>query len=505
MPSGHAVASTGPRRTEYDETHVWILHQVRSSIPSLCRGAVIGWNENSPNDSHLKTIILHLALAAHKTNRSPLSTRSLVMGLLDMLSVTALVDWAWTYVQPEYELYRVVKTGRPEAVSEYLLKHTTNEIQAAMTYRDDAGRSALFLACCEGYIDILHLMLQHPVIHALAPSHTAAGDNNLLHEACRAGNAEVVRYLLQAGVSPFHLNALFQSPLDLARHLYATRKTAASRFLTCVDMIEQRCIVFEGWLYESTDNLASNLLGAASLQSWKRRYCVVLRTALRTHVEMVLYGFTGDKNDPTDWKRSDAPTSIFLAQIERGNVQFNTKKKIFNSKEFAFSVTCVRKSLHDPQTMLHGGDHHPHEFACVDAAAYESWGHFFVIDIHHLDDPIPSNTKKTHYEANFQPSAPSMASIHFEEVVKPAAVSNPAMTSGPSPAAATGPSTAAAVAAPPLNNECVVCFDHGVEAVCVPCGHHAMCMACATHLFAQGHECPVCRAAIREVIKLYRS
>ncbi|KAG7376755.1 hypothetical protein PHYPSEUDO_012780 [Phytophthora pseudosyringae] len=52
--------------------------------------------------------------------------------------------------------------------------------------------------------------------------------------------------------------------------------------------------------------------------------------------------------------------------------------------------------------------------------------------------------------------------------------------------------------------ECVICFDGPQSAVCVPCGHNAVCMKCAEEILTTTAECPVCRAHIRELIKLYR-
>lgn len=47
--------------------------------------------------------------------------------------------------------------------------------------------------------------------------------------------------------------------------------------------------------------------------------------------------------------------------------------------------------------------------------------------------------------------------------------------------------------------ECVVCMDSGREAVLVPCGHNAVCMACAAAL----SHCPICRANVAQVVRLF--
>ncbi|ETW07297.1 hypothetical protein H310_01852 [Aphanomyces invadans] len=429
-----------------------------------------------------------------------------MISFLDALPLPALFDWAWTFIQPEYELFRLVKKGDHASVAAYLLQHSTEQIQAAAAYTDSAGRSPLIASCREGHVECLHLMLQHPVLHAMFAMHADGNGNTLLHHACFQGHPEVVRYLLQQNVVASRLNHRFQSPLDVARAgYYDEEELAPSRFLTCVDMLEQRCTIFEGWVYESTDNIASNILGTSSLQSWKRRYCVVLETALRSHVEMVLYGYTGQKGHPTDWTRSRTPCSLVLARLDDA-ISFHSKQKIFNSKQFAFSLPCRKKCMENPVTDVHSvGTFASMEFAAVDALGYEAWSTFFVQRTSSTTQPltIPVVARPPAAAAPYQPSAPSIESIHFEEIVQPAAasvtVSAPSARSTPSSAITEQPKSAT------QTDECVVCFDGPIEAVCVPCGHHAMCMDCASTVIDSGAECPVCRATLREVIKLYRA
>ncbi|KAH9602316.1 hypothetical protein KSS87_010898 [Heliosperma pusillum] len=52
-------------------------------------------------------------------------------------------------------------------------------------------------------------------------------------------------------------------------------------------------------------------------------------------------------------------------------------------------------------------------------------------------------------------------------------------------------------------SSCAICFDAEVEAACVPCGHMAGCMSCLNEIKAKKWGCPVCRAKIDQVIKVY--
>lgn len=54
------------------------------------------------------------------------------------------------------------------------------------------------------------------------------------------------------------------------------------------------------------------------------------------------------------------------------------------------------------------------------------------------------------------------------------------------------------------SSTCVVCLDAPSEAACVPCGHVAGCISCLNEIKAKKWGCPVCRAKIDQVVKLYR-
>ncbi|XP_078667902.1 uncharacterized protein LOC144909680 isoform X2 [Branchiostoma floridae x Branchiostoma belcheri] len=51
---------------------------------------------------------------------------------------------------------------------------------------------------------------------------------------------------------------------------------------------------------------------------------------------------------------------------------------------------------------------------------------------------------------------------------------------------------------------CLICLDQTVDSVLYQCGHMCVCNGCGLNLKAQGHNCPVCRAPIRDVIRAYR-
>lgn len=53
------------------------------------------------------------------------------------------------------------------------------------------------------------------------------------------------------------------------------------------------------------------------------------------------------------------------------------------------------------------------------------------------------------------------------------------------------------------SSSCIICWEAPIEGACIPCGHMAGCMACLTEIKAKKGVCPVCRAKINQVIRLY--
>lgn len=53
------------------------------------------------------------------------------------------------------------------------------------------------------------------------------------------------------------------------------------------------------------------------------------------------------------------------------------------------------------------------------------------------------------------------------------------------------------------SSSCVICWEAPIEGACIPCGHMAGCMTCLNEIKAKKGVCPVCRAKIQQVLKLY--
>jgi hypothetical protein len=56
---------------------------------------------------------------------------------------------------------------------------------------------------------------------------------------------------------------------------------------------------------------------------------------------------------------------------------------------------------------------------------------------------------------------------------------------------------------PAVSGTCIVCLESRVDAMLYSCGHMCSCAMCGRHLVASGQSCPICRAPIRDVVRVY--
>lgn len=111
-----------------------------------------------------------------------------------------------------------------------------------------------------------------------------------------------------------------------------------------------------------------------------------------------------------------------------------------------------------------------------------------------LNEPLPSDTTSEETFYDVYVNYPSDASPHNQETVMSNTFNDMATkTSG----------FKLEKREVRQNDLCIVCFDSQVEAACIPCGHMAGCMACFKKIEAKSKKCPVCRAKVDQVVKIY--
>ncbi|KAJ0411176.1 hypothetical protein ATCC90586_008892 [Pythium insidiosum] len=352
-----------------------------------------------------------------------------------------------------------------------------------------------------------------------------------LHLATLNGRSDVVRILLeQPRIDVFARTATKGfTALDLARHEYGSAFEGGMQLVQCMEVLEKKLCVYSGWLHQRVDNLLSQVSGLPALNSWKRRYCIVLRTADRNLVELDLFNMRhGDK-------RPACPSLEIVFRVSDG-LQETSDVMWIHHKQHRFSLSGYTKSginrVSAPQMF---------EFAASSQSELVSWKTFFGSMQHGVApsgppvatavSPTSDQERRDLNEAmqrSLQP-APSLPAMTAPRPIPSAPPSAPEwgvpLAMSPEPMIAPDGveivqplqlhSDALPAARPQhhqddtetkaeAGSECIICFDGPQAAVCVPCGHNAVCMNCAGELMQSTRMCPVCRVQVRDIIRLYR-
>jgi len=93
--------------------------------------------------------------------------------------------------------------------------------------------------------------------------------------------------------------------------------------------------------------------------------------------------------------------------------------------------------------------------------------------------PVPASQRFPAALPMALPSAPPLPAVHHRSQEEPSSVGEE------------------------KGNQCVVCWNAAAQGVCIPCGHLAGCMECLGMIKTKGWGCPVCRATIEQVIRVY--
>lgn len=101
-------------------------------------------------------------------------------------------------------------------------------------------------------------------------------------------------------------------------------------------------------------------------------------------------------------------------------------------------------------------------------------------------EPAQASSLPPETAASLEPSAPPLPSSMYPAIY----------SSDDQGSSSSGPSDEEKV--------CAVCFTNPKNSVCVPCGHMACCIECLEEIRKNNNECPVCRAQIREVVKVFQ-
>ncbi|EQC42386.1 hypothetical protein SDRG_00123 [Saprolegnia diclina VS20] len=421
----------------------------------------------------------------------------------------------------------------------------TPATSAYLEQRDETtGSTPLLVACGKGYVDCAKILI---AVGALVGAVNNTGAT-ALHCAAAAGHPEIVQLLLAVPYfDPYVRNQRQLTALSVARIACLEHDHWAS-FEECARLLEERCSLYRGWLYESVESSVVKM--PLGLRPWKLRFVIVLRTDVRsTSLELSFFDAKQGSRLPP------VPISTVVYKLGTPMVMPGTQRP-FGNKDHSFYFAGAHRTHEDQPTVMR-----KLECAALDANGLASWSTFFetysttkdVPDTllvplaaatpspHATETPsvlqqVPRRSRRSLSELTLSESnavghaapstaaTPSVLQLPWRSRRSHSDAKSPVIESSsmlqvpwrhqslpepkqlalpepevprdvvPSAPLLSPVNEAVAASAPPLDEsglleagrqrECVVCFDGPQSAVCVPCGHNAVCMRCADHLLA---------------------
>ncbi|KAF7807087.1 putative E3 ubiquitin-protein ligase XBAT35 [Senna tora] len=431
-------------------------------------------------------------------------------------------------------LYQQVSYGNIEGIK------TLRRDGAGLEWMDREGKTPLIVACMNPELyDVAKTLIELGAnVNAYRPGRHAGTP---LHHASKRGLERIVKLLLSHGANSLVLNDDCQTALDVAR---------AKGHSNVVRAIESHLCLFSGWLREFH---GPGFLEVVAPQLVSRKVWVVVlpvgsRNLTRPYkLELAIYYGLQDAQPRTVialWKANLEEPKLHQSDPSVTIVDTSSKTRIKlapaseNDKQQLkwFSDACKGIPQANPAFLHHGvgtapptapqaaedlalatairasiesaiqerpplTDAHPN-FEASSSSGTNTSKHGSV----GAPNPKTSGSLPVHEGVpglSLIPSAPPIADetpvdgpVHYPSIdLSPIDISSPSVEKSPEEeknAVGSGGSSS-----------CVICLDAPAEGACIPCGHVAGCMSCLNEVKAKKWGCPVCRAKIDQVIKIY--
>ncbi|EOA16892.1 hypothetical protein CARUB_v10005117mg [Capsella rubella] len=326
---------------------------------------------------------------------------------------------------------------------------------AGLEWVDKLGRTPLISACMkEDLYDVAKTLLQ---LGSNVNAYRSGGGSNSgtpLHHAAKRGLINTVKLLLSHGANPLILDDDIQTALEVAR---------AEGHCSVVRAIENHICLFSGWMREF---YGPSLVEYFAPDYFSRRVWVVAVP-------------TGSRNPAKPFKlelavydsQEDAKPRI-VVPLWKANMD---EPKLSQSDETVMIVeNCRRQRLESSVVSQTRRWVQVDRQICLKLAA-ETKGdkkqlNWFCEACKGTPQVYTSTTSASPQSAMSEMSMPNHPSAKCEGKE---------------------------------DRQCVICVDASAEAACVPCGHVAGCVSCLKKIKNKKMGCPVCRANIDQVIKLY--
>ncbi|KAL1212887.1 putative E3 ubiquitin-protein ligase XBAT35 [Cardamine amara subsp. amara] len=418
-------------------------------------------------------------------------------------------------------LYQQVSYGNSEVVR---VLHQDGE---DLEWTDREGKTPLILACMNAELyDVAKTLIE--LGSNVNAYRTASHAGTPLHHAAQRGLENTVKLLLSHGANPLVTNDDCQTPLEVAR---------VKGFSNVVRAIESHICLFCGWMREFYGPTFLNLF-APKLFS-RRVWVVIVPTGSRNSttpfkLELVVYASLQDAQPRTVmplWKanleepkakQSDTSVMIFhnspktrlkLAPANEGDSQ--------QLNWFCDACKGIPRPMHLPVFLQTAPPSEDELAMALNASLHitmsgtTNLNHYSAGQASSSTGPSSSTTPSgkarafgfNSHESGSIVQEPSPLTDDGIAAAEDVPINYPSIDS--TPVDVPTPTCLPASADGEKNEDmssgtCAICLDAPSEAVCVPCGHVAGCMSCLNEIKSKKWGCPVCRAKIDQVIKLYR-
>ncbi|KAL6313037.1 hypothetical protein AAG906_022044 [Vitis piasezkii] len=433
---------------------------------------------------------------------------------------------------------------------------------AGLEWTDREGKTPLIVACMFSELfNVAKTLIELGAnVNAYRPGRHAGTP---LHHAAKKGLEETVNLLLSHGANALVMNDDCQTALDVARAKGHSRVVRVIESHICLfsgwlrefygpgflevlapQWVSRKFLLFlVGLLFYHVDHVASEafqieLAIYSSLQDAQPRTTIALWKANMDEAKF---------EDPD-------PAVIILDNSTKTQIKLAPEKKSDSQQLQWFCNACkgIPQAMHPP-AFLHNAQTpavpptapptaEDLELAMAinasihfENGASTSWNNSVNITNHNCPDALvapvaPASSKASSSECVVHEAGPSTNSTQHiqiethipdipvqastasappiaDEVVDDGPVQYPSIDS--SPVDLTSPAFETSAAASEQSKEggaassCVICLDAPIEGACIPCGHMAGCMSCLNEIKAKKWGCPVCRAKIDQVVKLY--
>ncbi|XP_014513349.1 putative E3 ubiquitin-protein ligase XBAT34 [Vigna radiata var. radiata] len=444
-------------------------------------------------------------------------------------------------------LYQQVSYGNTEGIK------SLHRDGAGLEWRDKDAKTPLIVACMNPHLyNVAKTLIELGAnVNAYRPGRHGGTP---LHHAAKRGFESIIKLLLMHGANPLILNDDCLTALEVAR---------AKGHGGAVRTIESHLCLFSGWLRELH---GPEFLEVVAPQLLSRKvWVVVLPVGSRTltkpyKLELAIYSNLQDAQPRTVialWKanlhpkihQSDPSVTIVdqttKTRVRLGPASENDKQQLaffsnackgipqaspaflqnnaptgpptappaVEDTELAMAINASLQSAMQERPSF--PDTQPNSDASSSSTAVNTGNHGFLgTPNSNTSESEPVQETKTGGNGDHHQSHVNASELEFNPSAPPIVGDIP--TDGPIqyPSIDLSPVDMASSDVDKLPNgegktasgsgsSCVICLDAPAEGACIPCGHVAGCMSCLNEVKSKKWGCPVCRAKIDQIIKLY--